>query len=171
METAVRRRINSDIQLPMSIRAPYVARKLAMVVSHFLAAAAADVDVTEVLRLRRCLLYVQGYGDPCLHACMRVAVERAERVDTVIVQNADAHEEGPSPLWERRRKLLKDRAPSETAFRENFLLLTPSRQRRAASNPHPDAIRPDLWPGEFAFLNRPGEVDRQTASFTLTRPT
>lgn len=130
----------------------YTFDHLATITQHF----------TETLGLTHYVLYVQDYGGPI---GLRMAVAHPERLDGLIVQDAVTHEEGLSPLWEKRRQFWADRAPNEAALRENFSSLAATRQRHVGSNPHPETINPDLWTDEFAFLSKPGEADIQIDLF------
>ena len=94
-----------------------------------------------------------------------MAIAHPERVIGFIIQNAVAHEEGLSPLWQKRREFWADRAANETALRANFSSLAATRQRHVGSNPRPETIDPDRWNDEFAFLSRPGQADIQIGLF------
>src|SRR5580765_918058 len=75
---------------------------------------------TDALKLNRYTLFLHDYGGP---VGMRMAVDRPEKVEAIIVQNAVSHEEGLSPLWAARKAFWKDRAANETSFRAGFLSL------------------------------------------------
>jgi pimeloyl-ACP methyl ester carboxylesterase len=55
---------------------------------------------TELLGLDRYSLFLQDYGGP---VGFRLAVAHPERIQSIIVQNAVAHEDGLGPLWDVRR--------------------------------------------------------------------
>jgi pimeloyl-ACP methyl ester carboxylesterase len=117
---------------------------------------------TEVLGLQHYVMYMQDYGGP---VGFRMAIAHPERVQAFIIQNACAHEEGLSPLWQKRREFWADRAGNEAGLRANFSSLAATRQRHIGSNPQPETIDPDRWNDEFAFLSRPGEDDIQIDLF------
>jgi len=117
---------------------------------------------TEVIGLQHYVMYMQDYGGP---VGFRMAIAHPERVQALIVQNACAHEEGLSPLWQKRREFWADRAGNEAGLRANFSSLTATRQRHIGSNPQPETFNPDRWNDEFAFLSRPGEDDIQIDLF------
>src|SRR6202521_3799844 len=94
---------------------------------------------TEVLGLQRYVLYMQDYGGP---VGFRMAVAHPEHVQGFIIQNACAHEEGLSPLWQKRREFWADRAANEAGLRANFSSLTATRQRHVGSNPQTGTIYP-----------------------------
>jgi pimeloyl-ACP methyl ester carboxylesterase len=114
------------------------------------------------LGLTSYVMYMQDYGGP---VGMRLAIGRPDCVRGLVIQNAVAHEEGLGPLWKTRREFWADRANNENALRENFLSLAATRQRHVGLNPNPDAVDPDRWTDEFAFLSRPGQADIQTDLF------
>jgi pimeloyl-ACP methyl ester carboxylesterase len=116
----------------------------------------------DVLGLDRYSLFLQDYGGP---VGFRLAMRYPDRLQTMIIQNAVAHEDGLGPLWDARRAFWRDRAPHEHALRENFLSLAATRQRHLGSSPNPTAYDPDLWTDEFAFLNRPVQQDIQSDLF------
>jgi pimeloyl-ACP methyl ester carboxylesterase len=117
---------------------------------------------TEVLGIQHYVLYMQDYGGP---VGFRMAIAHPERVQALIIQNAVAHEEGLSPLWQKRREFWADRASNEAGLRANFSSLAATKLRHIGSNPKPETIDPDRWTDEFAFLSRPGEEDIQIDLF------
>ena len=116
----------------------------------------------EALELSSYTLFMQDYGGP---VGFRMAVAHPERVDSLIVQNAVAHNEGLGPLWKVRRSYWADRAANESALRANLLSLTTTRGRHVGKDPHVERYDPDLWTDEFAFLNQPGQADIQSDLF------
>ena len=130
----------------------YTFDHLAAIMEHF----------TEALGLSRYSLYMQDYGGP---VGFRIALAHPERIESLIVQNAVAHNEGLGALWKPRRAFWADRAANESAFRANFLSLATTRGRHVGSDPDVDRYDPDLWTDEFAFLSKPGQADVQTDLF------
>src|SRR5208283_2523108 len=130
----------------------YTFDHVALVMQHF----------TEALGLNRYSLYMQDYGGP---VGFRLAIAHPERVQAFIIQNAVAHNEGLSPLWQKRREFWADRAANEAGLRANFSSFSATRQRHVGSNPNPETLDPDRWTDEFAFLSRPGKDDIQIDLF------
>jgi pimeloyl-ACP methyl ester carboxylesterase len=116
----------------------------------------------EQLGVPRYTLYMQDYGGP---VGFRMALAHPERVESLIVQNAVAHNEGLGPLWKVRRAFWTDRAANEGALRANLLSLATTRSRHLGNDPNVELYDPDLWTGEFAFLQRPGQADIQSDLF------
>lgn len=124
----------------------------------------ADVTNQFVTRLglQNYVLFMQDYGGP---VGFRLALSHPERVRGIIIQNAVAHEQGLSPLWEARRKYWADPAREIDNLKANFTSLEATRLRHIGTSPHPDRYDPDLWTDEYAFLSRPGQADIQAALF------
>ncbi|MBS2008637.1 MAG: alpha/beta hydrolase [Cyanobacteria bacterium SZAS TMP-1] len=116
----------------------------------------------EEVNLDRYTLFMQDYGGP---VGFRMAVNHPGKISAMIIQNAVAHEQGLSPLWEVRRAFWNDRSSHEEGVRKNLLSLEATRQRHVGSDPNPSRYNPDLWMDEFYFLNRPGQSDIQIDLF------
>ena len=117
---------------------------------------------TQSIGLTRYSLYMQDYGGP---VGFRLALAHPERIETLIIQNAVAHNEGLGKNWVTRRAFWADRATHEAALRTNLLSLETTRTRHVGSDPKIDRYDPDLWADEFDFLNQPGQADIQTELF------
>ena len=117
---------------------------------------------TELLRIDRYNLFVQDYGGP---VGFRLAAAHPDRVASLVIQNAVAHEDGLGPLWQTRRDFWADRSSNEAALRANFLSFDATRQRHVGTSPNVSLYDPDLWTDEFAFLSRPGQGDIQMDLF------
>lgn len=114
------------------------------------------------LSLSKYSLYLQDYGGP---VGFRLAIAYPERVESIIIQNAVAHEDGLGPLWATRRAFWANRSANEAALRANFLSLEATKQRHIGSDPDISRYDPDLWTDEFAFLNQPGQAQIQSDLF------
>jgi pimeloyl-ACP methyl ester carboxylesterase len=117
---------------------------------------------TETLGLARYTLYMQDYGGP---VGFRMALAHPDRIESLIVQNAVAHNEGLGPIWKTRRAFWADRTANESALRDNLLSLPTTRTRHVGSDPNVQRYDPDLWSDEFAFLSQPGQADIQSDLF------
>jgi len=117
---------------------------------------------TEKLGLTKYSLYMQDYGGP---VGFRMALAHPERVQSLIVQDAVAHNEGLGDNWKTRRAFWADRPAYEAALRKNLLSLETTRTRHVGNDPNPEKYDPDLWTDEYAFLNKPGEADIQSDLF------
>jgi pimeloyl-ACP methyl ester carboxylesterase len=124
----------------------------------------ADVMIrfTEVLALSRYSLFMQDYGGP---VGFRLAMAHPERLQSLIVQNAVAHDTGLGNAWTPRRAFWSDRTAHEEMLRHNLLSLEATRRRHVGSDPNIELYDPDLWTDEFAFLSQPGQAEIQTELF------
>ncbi len=109
------------------------------------------------------ILYMQDFGGP---VGFRIATAHPERVRGLVVQNANAYNEGLSdaakgflfPLWkERNEKTLAAVRNLLTIDGTKFQYLTGTRQ--------PANRSPDTWTLDQARLDRPGSAERQLALF------
>src|SRR5712672_733373 len=117
---------------------------------------------TETLGLSRYTLYMQDYGGP---VGFRMALAHPDRIESLIVQDAVAHNEGLGANWKTRRAFWADRAANESALRTNLLSLETTRTRHVGNDPNPEKYDPDLWTDEFAFLSQTGQGDIQSDLF------
>jgi len=117
---------------------------------------------TEALGFSRYTLYMQDYGGP---VGFRLALAHPDWIESLIIQNAVAHNEGLGAIWETRRAFWADRTTNESALRTNLLSLATTRKRHVGNDPNVDRYDPDLWTDEFAFLSQPGQADIQSELF------
>jgi pimeloyl-ACP methyl ester carboxylesterase len=95
----------------------------------------------------------------------RMILANPQRVQSLIVQDAVAHNEGLGVNWKARRAFWADRAANETLLRQNLLSLAATRTRHVGNDPAVERYDPDLWSDEFAFLSSPGQGDIQVELF------
>ena len=88
-----------------------------------------------------------------------------ERVESLIVQDAVAHDTGLGANWKTRRAYWADRAANESALRENLLSLATTRARHVGDDPNVERHDPDLWTDEYYFLKQPGQAEIQSDLF------
>ena len=119
-------------------------------------------DFTQALGLRHYSLYMCDYGGD---VGLKLAIAHPERVQGLIVQNANISEEGESQLWVIRRAFWADRAAYEGKIQANLSSLDADRGRHVGTSPHPERFNPDAWNDEYAFLSRPGEEQKQLDLF------
>ena len=130
----------------------YTFDNIATVMAHF----------TEAMGLAKYTLYMQDYGGP---VGFRMALAHPERVQSLIVQDAVAHNTGLGDNWKLRRAFWADRPKHEAELRKNLLSLATTRTRHVGSDPDPKRYDPDLWTDEFRFLNEPGQAEIQSDLF------
>ncbi|WP_432731012.1 alpha/beta fold hydrolase [Variovorax sp. W6] len=118
--------------------------------------------LTQQLGLDRYGLYMQDFGGP---VGFRLANRNPEKVDFLVVQNANAYEEGlPDSFWGLARELWRDPSPANYArIREAAM----SDEALAWNYTHGmkdvERIDPDSWLLQRALLARPGNKDAMAA--------
>jgi pimeloyl-ACP methyl ester carboxylesterase len=140
---------NSD--MPLVNEFLYTFDRLTDVIDHFV----------EDVQLRRFAIYAQDFGGP---VGFRLATRHPERVSALIVQNANAYEDGISaslrqrlqPLWDQRTTVTE--APVlELSDRKSTLYQYQEGARDPAS------MNPDAWNMDQYGLDRPGHPEIQLA--------
>ena len=111
------------------------------------------------LKIDKASFYLHDYGGP---VGFRVMAARPSRVQALIVQNANAYEEGLGPKWTLIRKYWEDPAKHPEVF-EAFVSLAATEQRHTLGTSHPERYNPDTWTDEFAHLQQPGQREIQAA--------
>jgi len=109
------------------------------------------------LGVARYALFMQDYGGP---VGFRLALAAPERVTAMIVQNANAYDEGLGVKWTGIARYWAKRE-GNTAVLDAFLSRDGARQRHVGDSPNPRRYNPDTWIDEFTFLSRPGTREIQ----------
>jgi len=107
----------------------------------------------KALKVDRYTLFLQDYGGP---VGLRVAMQNSEKVQAIIVQNANAYAEGLGPKWVAIAEYWADRSAHEDQV-DKFISLEGAKQRHIGLSPNPERYDPDSWTDEYAFLSRPGQ--------------
>jgi pimeloyl-ACP methyl ester carboxylesterase len=117
---------------------------------------------TEKLGLKKYSLYVMDYGAPI---GFRLAAKHPERVQTLIVQNGNAYEEGLRDFWKPFRAYWKDRNAETAKPLAGFLNIGVTKWQYTHGTRNPAAISPDAWTVDQYFLDRPGNKEIQLELF------
>lgn len=119
-------------------------------------------QLVEKLGLTNYSLYVMDYGAPVGY---RLALRRPDRVQTLIVQNGNAYDEGLREFWDPIKKYWKD---PTTENREAIrFLVDPKSTRWQYENGVADRtlLDPTTWTLDQVGLDRPGNADIQLDLF------
>ena len=111
------------------------------------------------LKIEKASFYLHDYGGPI---GFRVLMKRPDRLQALIVQNANAYDEGLGPKWALIKKYWEDPKAYPEVF-EAFVSLAATEQRHTLGTSHPERYNPDTWTDEFAFLSKPGQREIQAA--------
>ena len=118
---------------------------------------------TEKVGLNKYSLYVMDYGAPIGY---RLATEYPDRIQSIVVQNGNAYDEGlDNEFW----KPIKEYWKEKTAEREKPLLRLFTREATVWQYTEgfrdKEAVSPDTWNMDQPLLDRPGNVEIQLALF------
>ena len=100
-------------------------------------------------------LYMQDYGGP---VGFRLMSRNPTALDWMVVQNANAYEDGLSAAWDPFRALWNDRSPETEAPLAAFLTHSGIKSLYLAGAVHPELISPDNWESDVGFMQRPNAV-------------
>ena len=106
-------------------------------------------------------MYLQDYGAP---VGFRIASAHPEKIETLIIQNGNAYEEGVNPetwapvtrLWENGRD-----AEYEATLIPNIFSVEGLRWQYTHGTRNPESILPDNWLLDHQAMSRPGMHDVQ----------
>jgi pimeloyl-ACP methyl ester carboxylesterase len=115
----------------------------------------------DTLGLKRYALYMQDFGGP---VGFRLATRRPQQVRALIIQNANAYDEGVSAgVREVVLRIWKERTPeTEARLRELFELPATKRQYLEGAA-DPSLVSPDAWEHAQWGMDRPGDKEIQFA--------
>lgn len=112
--------------------------------------------------LKKYSLYVMDYGAPIGY---RIATKYPERVQSLIVQNGNAYEEGLREFWEPIKAYWQDRSP-ENVDKLKYLVTLEATKWQYTNGVHDlEAVSPDTWTIDQHFLDRFGNEEIQLALF------
>ncbi|MHC5775978.1 alpha/beta fold hydrolase [Nostoc sp.] len=128
----------------------YTFDRLAEIVEKFIAAIA----------LKKYSLYVMDYGAPIGY---RIAAKYPERVQSLIVQNGNAYEEGLREFWEPIKAYWQERSPENAEKLKYLVTLEATKWQYTNGVRNLEAISPDTWTIDQHFLDRPDNGEIQLA--------
>ncbi len=116
----------------------------------------------DTLGVTKYSIYLMDYGAP---VGFRIAVKYPERVDTLIIQNGNAYDEGLREFWDPIKVYWNDRTPENAEPLTGFI--TPDGVKWQYTHGVRDlqAISPDNWNIDHRHLSREGNPAIQLALF------
>lgn len=114
------------------------------------------------LGIERYSLYLMDYGGP---VGFRLAAKHPERVESLIVQNANAYDEGLRAFWDPFRAYWKDRNEATAEPLKSFLEIGATKWQYTHGVRDEAAISPDTWTVDQYLLDRPGNKEIQLRLF------
>jgi len=125
----------------------YTFEQLAKTTNHFI----------EQLGIGKYSLYLHDYGGP---VGFRIMTQHPERLQSLIVQNANAYQEGLGAKWAGIARYWAD-PKGHPEVVDAFTSLAAAEQRHTLGTSHPERYNPDTWTDEFAHLSMPGQHEIQ----------
>lgn len=117
---------------------------------------------TEKLSLDHYSLYLMDYGAP---VGFRLATKHPERVDSLIIQNGNAYDEGLREFWiPLKAYWVEQNTETEKPLR-GLLTIDATKWQYTEGVRNTEAISPDNWVVDQALLDRPGNQEIQLAMF------
>ena len=114
----------------------------------------------DAIGLRRYSLYLMDYGAPIGY---RLATQYPERVESLIVQNGNAYEEGLGDFWQPVRAFWQNKTPENTERVRQALAIKGAKWYYTTGVRDLESLSPDTWTLDEALLDRPGSLDVQLA--------
>jgi pimeloyl-ACP methyl ester carboxylesterase len=114
-------------------------------------------DLLEQLKISKYSLYLHDYGGP---VGFRIILAHPERLQALIIQNANVYKEGLGAKWTGVAQYWDDRKAHPEVL-DAFISLAAAEQRHTGGTSHPERYNPDTWIDEYAFLSRPGQREIQ----------
>jgi pimeloyl-ACP methyl ester carboxylesterase len=115
----------------------------------------------DALGLKRYSLYMQDFGGP---VGFRLATRRPQQVRALIIQNANAYDEGiSSGVRDVVLRIWKERTPQTEARLKEFFELPVTKRQYLEGAPDPSLVSPDAWEHAQWGMDRPGDKEIQFA--------
>ncbi|QDU89141.1 Haloalkane dehalogenase [Pirellulimonas nuda] len=113
--------------------------------------------------LGRYSLYLMDYGAP---VGFRIAAAAPERVESLIIQNGNAYDEGiDNDFWAPVKKYWADRSDANGDALRGLLTLDATKWQYTHGVRDVEVISPDTWGHVQSLLDRPGNQEVQLALF------
>jgi pimeloyl-ACP methyl ester carboxylesterase len=115
----------------------------------------------DALGLKRYALYLQDFGGP---VGFRLASRRPQQVRALIIQNANAYDEGVSSgVRDVVLRIWKERTPQTEARLKELFELPATKKQYLEGVADPSRVSPDAWQHAQWGMDRPGDKDIQFA--------
>lgn len=112
----------------------------------------------DALKLTKFSLYMQDYSSPVGY---RIAVRRPELIEALIIQNANAYEEGIGPAIDDGKRFWVNRNTETESAMRNILTLQGTKMQYIDGVEDVKKISPDAYKYDQLFLDRPGNKEIQ----------
>lgn len=116
-------------------------------------------DLLDQLKITKCSFFLHDYGGP---VGFRIMLAHPERVQALIIQNANVYKEGLGAKWAGIAQYWADPKAHPEVF-EAFVSRAATEARHTLGTSHPERYNPDTWTDEFSHLSKPGQAEIQAA--------
>ena len=110
-------------------------------------------DLLDQLKISKCAFYLHDYGGL---VGFRMLLTHPERAQALIIQNANAYQEGLGAKWTAIAQYWADPKAHPEVF-DTFVSQAATEQRHTLGTSHPDRYNPDSWTDEYIHLSRVGQ--------------
>ncbi|MBW8034237.1 MAG: alpha/beta hydrolase [Planctomycetes bacterium] len=118
---------------------------------------------TEKAGLEKYSIYMMDYGAPVGY---RLAVKHPERVESLIIQNGNAYDEGLLDFWEPIKAYWQDKTDENAdVLRDSLLTMEATKWQYTNGVRNLEAIDPDNWIHDQSLMERDGNKDIQLELF------
>ncbi len=118
---------------------------------------------TDKIALQKYSIYLMDYGAP---VGFRLAVKHPEKIETLIIQNGNAYDEGiDNEFWKPIKSYWKNRTSEQGDQLRSLLSLDATKWQYSHGVRDIEAISPDAWGHVQPLLDRPGNQEIQLALF------
>ncbi len=138
--------------MPLVGKFDYTFDKLADIVDEF----------TQKLDINTYSLYVMDYGAP---VGFRLAVKYPEKIQSIIVQNGNAYDEGLLEFWDPIKKYWDERSAKNAEPLRGLFTLDATKWQYLTGVRNPESISPETWEHVQPRLDRDGNNEIQLALF------
>ena len=113
----------------------------------------------EQLKINTYTFFLHDYGGP---VGFRIMAAHPERLQALIIQNANVYKEGLGAKWAGIAQYWADPKAHPQVF-DGFVSFAATEQRHTLGTAHPERYNPDTWTDEYAHLSKPGQREIQAA--------
>jgi pimeloyl-ACP methyl ester carboxylesterase len=114
-------------------------------------------DLLEQLGVNRYTLYMHDYGAP---VGFRIMLAHPQRVQALIISNANAYQEGLGKKWSVIARYWAD-PHAHPEVLDAFISFDATEKRHTLGTTHPERYNPDTWTDEYAHMSRAGQREIQ----------
>jgi pimeloyl-ACP methyl ester carboxylesterase len=118
--------------------------------------------LVQKIGVKKYSLYLMDYGAP---VGFRLAVKHPERVESLIIQNGNAYDEGLLEFWKPLKAYWKEQSPENAEPLKGLLTIDATKWQYTEGVRNVETISPDTWGHVQPLLDRPGNQEIQLAMF------